>query len=272
MRISASFLIALALAMTLAACGRGDSDGAPPSPSDAPEPPAAEPSNNQAPEVAGKDASAETTIESSAANSASNPKPEWEIIPELDADWEYTPFQIQSEADPKITETLIGTKPDLDLTFTNQEGETVNLGEAYKGKTIVLSTIYTSCPVQSMCPRLTDDFAWLQRQIPRAIRDDVQFVLVSFDPQRDTPEVLKSFGRKHGLKFDNAALLRGDIDETRKLIAMLVHVVNRDGYIVVERTVNTSEPMEKILEEIDTAARRKFIPPPSDSEREEEEG
>lgn len=192
---------------------------------------------------------------------------------------------IQLARDPDILDTIIGYEPDLDVTFTNENGETVNLAD-FDDKTLVISTMYTSCPIATMCPRLTSDFAILARELPGDLRDEVQFLLVSFDPQRDTPEVLKAYGRKHGIDFEVTDLLRGSIDDTRKLIddelqialsvnpqtntivthAMLIHVINPEGRVVVERTAESSGNLDELAKEIIRASRMEFVPPAVESE------
>jgi len=189
-------------------------------------------------------------------------------------------YQIQLGVDDKIAGTIIGEKPNLDLTFTNQDGKEVNLAKSYPGKVLVISTIYTSCPLPDMCPRLTVDFANLAGEMPYELKDYVQFILVSFDPQRDTPDVLKAFGQQRGINFEQTDLLRGDIDQTRELMenslqiplevnpetnmivthAMMLDIINRDGYIVVERTVSTSKPMADVKDEIVRAVLLPFDP------------
>jgi len=121
-----------------------------------------------------------------------------------------------------------------------------------------------------MCPRLTADFAGLENSLPDDLKDFVQFILVSFDPKRDTPEVLKAFGEQHGIDFSHTDLLCAPIEQTKALMddalqipldvnpetntivthAMMLDVINRDGYVVAERTVATSEPMGVIGDEI----------------------
>ncbi len=191
-----------------------------------------------------------------------------------------SPYQIQLGIDDSISFSIIGEQPNLALNFTNQDNESINLAKAYPGKILVLATIYTSCPLPDMCPRLTTDYAALAQAIPVDLRAEVQLILVSFDPQRDTPEVLKAYGRQHNIDFEMTDLLRGPIDQTQPLLeealqipleinpetnmivthAMMLHIIDRAGYIVVERTVSSSAPMELVAEEITRAALLPFDP------------
>ncbi len=188
---------------------------------------------------------------------------------------------IQTSVDEGMLGTIIGRTPDLDLTFKNENGEEVNLARDYAGKTIVISTIFTSCPTPTACPRITDDFADLANRLPAELADEVRFVLVSFDPANDTPEVLKIFGRKHGLNFDRVDLLVADVATTKRLMvdeldipieidaqtggfsnhALMVHVVNKDGRVVVERTAGSSAKISMLLDEVIRATKLPFIAP-----------
>ncbi|GEM_PF-5111242 len=188
---------------------------------------------------------------------------------------------IQTSVDDGILQTIIGRQPYLDLNFKNENGEDVNLARDYAGKTIVLSTIFTSCPTPTACPRITDDFADMANRLPPELADKVQFVLVSFDPANDTPEVLKIFGRKHGINFDRVDLLVSDVPTTKRLMideleipiqldaqtggfsnhALMVHVINKDGYIVVERTAGSSAKISMLLDEVVRAVNMPFAAP-----------
>lgn len=191
---------------------------------------------------------------------------------------------IQTSVDESINGTLIGQKPFLDLTFTNEDGEEVNLARDYAGQTIVLSTIFTSCPTPTACPRITDDFADMANRLPDELADKVRFVLVSFDPANDTPQVLKIFGRKHGIDFDRVDLLVSDVPTTKRLMidelsipieldaqtgnfanhALMAHVINKDGLIVVERTAGSSAKIAMLLDEAIRAVKLPFVAPDND--------
>lgn len=188
---------------------------------------------------------------------------------------------IQTSVDPSISGTLIGRKPYLNLDFINEDGEPVNLESDYAGKVIVLTTIFTSCPTPTACPRITDDFADLAARLPAELADKVRLVMVSFDPANDTPEVLKIFGRKHGIDFTRVDLLVSNLQTTRRLMeselqipieidretgtfsnhALMVHVINADGFIVVERTASTSAKIAMLLDEVIRAASLPFEAP-----------
>lgn len=69
----------------------------------------------------------------------------------------------------------------------------------WRGSTTLLTFIYTSCPLPNFCPLMDQNFATLQRAIVEdpVLRGRVRLVSVSFDPARDTPEVLA----RHAARF-----------------------------------------------------------------------
>ncbi|MFF0725135.1 SCO family protein [Streptomyces sp. NPDC004134] len=75
-------------------------------------------------------------------------------------------------------------KPDLVLTDT--EGEEYDLVAETAGKPTLLFFGYTNCP--DVCPTTMSDIAIAKQKLPRAEQDELQVVMVSTDPKRDTPK------------------------------------------------------------------------------------
>jgi len=81
-----------------------------------------------------------------------------------------------------------------DFSFTNQSGKRVSLSQ-YHGKTLVITFIYTRCPFPDFCPRMSSKFAEIYKQLgsnPALVK--TQLLSVSFDPEHDTPKVLRDYG------------------------------------------------------------------------------
>lgn len=104
----------------------------------------------------------------------------------------------------------------LDGTWTTASGETTTL-RALRGQPVVLAMVFTHCGYA--CPMTVQDMKRLARTLPDDGRR-VRFVLVSLDPARDTPEVLRTFARTHALG-DNWTLLTGADDDVRMLAGVL---------------------------------------------------
>jgi protein SCO1 len=82
-----------------------------------------------------------------------------------------------------------------DFKLRNQDGRAIHLGQ-FKGKSLLVTFIYTRCPLPDFCPRVTRNFAAVDRQIAASpqLRRKTHLVCVSFDPEHDTPERLRAYG------------------------------------------------------------------------------
>ncbi len=99
------------------------------------------------------------------------------------------------------------------VTFVDQEG-----GErpfaSFAGSRVLLTFIYTRCPMPTFCPLMDRHFVEIQKQMKAdPALSDVHLVTVSFDPIVDTPPVLKAHGEKLGADFTRWTFLTGDRDE-----------------------------------------------------------
>jgi len=98
-----------------------------------------------------------------------------------------------------------------DVTMTNQDGQPVQLDDL-KGKWSLLFFGYTFCP--DICPTTLAQLRQLNSQLPAETRSQLQILMVSLDPHRDTPEKLKQY---LGF-FDPAYLgLTGPLADIQKL-------------------------------------------------------
>ena len=84
----------------------------------------------------------------------------------------------------------------------NQSDKTIHLDQ-FKGKVVLLTFIYTRCPIADYCPRMSANFAEIDKALAgnKSIYGKTHLVSVSFDPKYDTPQVLRSYGGAHTGKF-----------------------------------------------------------------------
>ncbi len=81
-----------------------------------------------------------------------------------------------------------------DFAFINQDGKRIHLAQ-YRGKVLLLTFIYTRCPMPDFCPRMTNNF----REIENSLKQDpaayarTHLLSVTFDPDFDTPTVLRHY-------------------------------------------------------------------------------
>ena len=163
-------------------------------------------------------------------------------------------------------------EPLPDYAFVNEEGETVRLSD-YRGRVVALTFIFTRCPVPEYCPAMMRNFgdvaAILQDGPP--IAQPWQLVAVSFDPEHDTPEVMKRYGDAFGYDPQTWDLLTSQSDEPIQGIAAnlglkfaeragsFVHnlrtaVIDAEGRLFRVFTDETWSP-EELAEAIRAAAR-----------------
>ncbi|MCL4539269.1 MAG: SCO family protein [Bacteroidetes bacterium] len=101
----------------------------------------------------------------------------------------------------------------LHTSFVNQDSERVVFPSDFKGKLVMMSFIYTHCPY--VCPMTTRNLHELQDSLSMQGIKGVKFVSLTYDPNRDTPPVLKRYAEERGIKFDDWDFLTGtktDID------------------------------------------------------------
>ena len=100
--------------------------------------------------------------------------------------------------------------------FLNQDSAAVNFPEIILGKTTVIGFIYTHCP--DICPMTTHNMALTEERLHNQGIDNVLFVALSFDPERDSSEVLRKFAEIRGINFNNWIFLTGDETTTKDLL------------------------------------------------------
>ena len=103
-----------------------------------------------------------------------------------------------------------------DSAFVDQDGKKKTF-RAFRGSRVVLTFIYTKCPIPTFCPMMDRHFATLQEhfQDDPALKD-VHLVTVSFDPAVDTPPVLKKHARELMADLTRWTFLTGDRDDIDK--------------------------------------------------------
>lgn len=101
-------------------------------------------------------------------------------------------------------------------TFFNQDSVEVIFPGIIKDKVTVIGFIYANCP--DICPMTTHNMYLTQQRLNKNEIDNVLFVSVTFDPDRDLPSVLKKFGEIRDIDFNNWVFLWGDKKNTESLL------------------------------------------------------
>ena len=81
--------------------------------------------------------------------------------------------------------------------LTDSGGGEVTLADL-RGRVVAIDFIYTRCPLPDVCPRLSANFALLQRQFHDRASSDLLLLSVTVDPDFDTPAALAAYARRWG--------------------------------------------------------------------------
>jgi protein SCO1 len=157
--------------------------------------------------------------------------------------------------------------------FVDQDGRKRSF-ESFRGSPVVLTFIYTRCPLPTFCPLMDRHFVTIQKSLKGdAALGRVRLVTVSFDPAHDTPAVLKKHARELKADLGRWTFLTGDRDEVDRFamrfgvsIARAMNdprdithtlrtaIVDADGRLVKTYTGNDWTP-EQVLTDVKTAIR-----------------
>lgn len=151
--------------------------------------------------------------------------------------------EMESMSDGNFSESSIYQ---VNSNWKNQFGNGINIGDL-KGKTQVFAMIFANCTYA--CPIIANDMRKIEQSLSKEELQNVQFTLVSIDPERDTPERLKKFASDQELNLGRWQLLTGernDIDDLAALTGFrykkendgsfshsnIITILNKDGEII----------------------------------------
>lgn len=108
----------------------------------------------------------------------------------------------------------------LNSELLDQDGKKTTL-EKLKGQPVVISMAYTSCAYA--CPLIISHMQQLEKELENQGKKKVHFVLVSFDPKKDTPNVIKQYAVKRKLS-SRWAMYTSSSDKAPREIASLLGI------------------------------------------------
>lgn len=85
-----------------------------------------------------------------------------------------------------------------DFALRNEDGRVIHLRQ-FRGKELLITFIYTRCPLPNFCPLVTHNFEVIDKTLAGdpALYAKTHLLCVSFDPEHDTPERLKAYGEEY---------------------------------------------------------------------------
>jgi protein SCO1/2 len=142
--------------------------------------------------------------------------------------------------------------------WTTDARKTMRLGQL-RGKPQVVVMFYSLC--QYACPLLVHEVQQLAESLPANTRTNVGFLLVTFDSEHDTPDVLHAYRLTRKLPSDQWTLLHGRPEDVRELALVLgikyrqeargqfshsnvITILNAEGEISFQQTGLANSPAE----------------------------
>jgi protein SCO1 len=106
-----------------------------------------------------------------------------------------------------------------DFTLIDQARQRVALS-SLAGKVVALNFIYTRCALPQFCLRVSNNFGVAQKRFQKELGRDLVLLTVTFDPERDTPDVLAEYASQWKADAKTWHFLTGAVADVRKVCAM----------------------------------------------------
>lgn len=126
-----------------------------------------------------------------------------------------------------------------DFAMVDQNGDFLSIRDL-RGRPLVMNFIFTRCQMPEMCPASSTRMAAMQEAAAERGLKDLQFVTITFDPEFDSPGILRKYAEGYGMDFDNFHLLTG----TEELIDDLLR---QFGILTIEENGTINHTMATLL-------------------------
>jgi protein SCO1/2 len=119
---------------------------------------------------------------------------------------------------PAHSPTDRSNHPLLDYKFTNELGQAVSLND-FRGQALAITFFYTRCPIPDYCPRLSKNFQEAQQKLESlsGAPANWHFFSISFDPEFDSPQLLKAYGNSYQYDPKHWSFLTGPAGKIAEL-------------------------------------------------------
>jgi len=134
------------------------------------------------------------------------------------------PFRLVRDVEPLIEGDLLP-----EYHFTNQFGKPFGTRD-FKGQALAIEFLFTRCPLPNFCPLLAKNFSAAQKQLlatPNA-PTNWHLLTISFDPEFDTPAVLKSYAESHQYNPAHWTFATGEQIEISAIAEQCGLLISRD--------------------------------------------
>lgn len=139
-----------------------------------------------------------------------------------------------------------------DFALYDQTGEVVNISR-FRGKYVLLNFIYTRCPIATMCPAAVTLMETVQHRVAaQGGADRLELISITFDPEYDTPGVLRSFAGARGIDTSNYSFMTGPESAIKDLLRQFGVIAEVEGPLI-QHTLATLliDPEGRIIDRAD---------------------
>ncbi len=122
---------------------------------------------------------------------------------------------LQDAADPSLAANALKTGQAVpDFSLTDQTGARVTFSQ-FAGKVVVLTFIYTSCPLPDFCVRLSNNLGQLNKRFAARMGRDLILLTITFDPVHDDSEVMAQYAARWKADSKSWHFLTGTLPEVK---------------------------------------------------------
>jgi protein SCO1/2 len=124
----------------------------------------------------------------------------------------------EKKSEPQKIPAISRKNPLLEYKFTNELGQAVSLDD-FHGDALAITFIYTRCPLPEFCPRLSKNFQEASQKLSTMANAPTNWHLLSvtFDPEIDSPAMLKAYGDSYHYDPAHWSFLTGPADKIGEL-------------------------------------------------------
>ena len=148
----------------------------------------------------------------------------------------------------------------LNAQWATQQGDSIEL-KKLRGKVQIVAMIYTACDYA--CPRILADLKRIEDSLDENEKKDIGIVLVTLDPERDSPQKLQEHARKNRLDPSRWIAITGEENNVMELAALLnvkyrkelsmdiahsniISVLNKEGELIHQQEGLGVDPSETV--------------------------
>jgi protein SCO1/2 len=122
----------------------------------------------------------------------------------------------QKQKEGSLPHPLQPGQPLPETVLTNQDGQEFRISD-FHGEVLVLAFFYSHCDLPSMCPLTTAKLIQTSEQARKMGLQEIQFLLVSFDPERDQPQRLREYAHRFEVDATRFTLATGSSTQIESL-------------------------------------------------------